>query len=241
VGGSLKDAGSGPTTNFVATESAGFFARRYREDGLVGGHIIQLGPGNELAALEALAAWPGGMHLGGGVDDGNARRWIDSGAEKVIVTSFLFEGSQLSEERLRRLSRVVGRSELVIDVSCRRVGDSWQVATNRWQTITETRVDQATLQLLAGYCSEFLIHAADVEGLCQGIDEPLVETLGRISPIPCTYAGGGRHLSDLQRVSELSGGRVDLTFGSALDLFGGKLVAYTDCVAFNRMQAQKAD
>jgi phosphoribosylformimino-5-aminoimidazole carboxamide ribotide isomerase len=241
VGGSLKDAGGGPVTNFVAAESAGYFAKRYRADGLHGGHVIQLGPGNEVAALEALAAWPQGLHLGGGVDDSNARRWLESGAEKVIVTSFLFEGSELSEERLRRLSEVVGRSELVIDVSCRRVGESWRVATNRWQTITETRVDRATLDRLAGYCSEFLIHAADVEGLCQGIDESLVETLGRISPIPCTYAGGGRHLADLQRVSDLSGGRVDLTFGSALDLFGGKLVAYADCVAFNRRQMQKLD
>jgi len=238
VGGTLKDSGEAPRTNFVAAESAGYFAERYRDDGLVGGHVIQLGQGNQQAAKEALAAWPFGLHLGGGVTPTNARQWLADGAEKVIVTSYLFDAGNLSQQRLAELSAVVGRGELVVDVSCRRVGDQWRVATDRWQTVTDTVVDRETLELLARYCSEFLIHAADVEGLCQGIDEALVLELGKISPIPCTYAGGGRHIADLERVAELSNGRVDLTYGSALDLFGGSLVKYADCVAFNRAHGQ---
>ena len=38
-----------------------------------------------------------------------------------------------------------------------------------------------------------------------------------------TYAGGARDLDDLARVRELGKGRVDLTIGSALDIFGGNL------------------
>ena len=66
-----------------------------------------------------------------------------------------------------------------------------------------------SLDLLSEYCSEFLIHAADVEGLCQGIDEQLVKSesrwtsvllystdvyaeLGQWVRIPTTYAGGAR-------------------------------------------------
>lgn len=94
-------------------------------------------------------------------------------------------------------------------------------------------LSKATLVRLAEYCSEFLVHAADVEGLCQGIDEELVARLAEWSPIPCTYAGGAKALSDLELVQTLSGGAVDLTFGSALDIFGGSGVKYVDCVAWN--------
>lgn len=83
------------------------------------------------------------------------------------------------------------------------------------------------------YCSEFLIHAADVEGLCQGIDQALVTKLGEWCSVGCTYAGGGKDISDLALVDTLSNGKVDLTFGSALDLFGGSGVKYADCVAWN--------
>lgn len=237
VGGSLTDAET-PTTNFVSDKDAGYFATLYRDDGLTGGHIIQLGPGNEAASRGALAAWPKGMQLGGGVNPDNAQSWLDAGASKVIVTSYLFENSEFSVGRLRKLSQVVPREELVLDLSCSKLGREWRVATNRWQTITNTRIDRATLDALAQYCSEFLIHAVDVEGLCEGIDHELVEWLGDISPIPCTYAGGGRAIEDLQRVAQLSRDRVDLTFGSALDLFGGTGVKYADCVAYNRRARQ---
>ena len=86
------------------------------------------------------------------------------------------------------------------------------------------------------YCSEFLIHAADNEGLQQGIDHDLVESLAQWCSIPVTYAGGGRNISDLELVEKLSGGKVDLTIGSALDIFGGSGVTFDECVAWNRQR-----
>jgi phosphoribosylformimino-5-aminoimidazole carboxamide ribotide isomerase len=234
VGGSLTDSGAGLRTNFVAQEGADHFVRRFRDDGLTGGHVIMLGPGNEAAARAALAAWPGGLHLGGGIDADNARRWLDAGAGKLIVTSWLFPEGAFSTARLKALARTVGRDRLVIDLSCRRRGDGWLVATDRWQTVTEFAVDAGNLDQLAERCGEFLVHAADVEGLCQGIDEELVALLGRSSPIPCTYAGGAKSIQDLALVEHLSHDRLDLTFGSALDIFGGTLVKYADCVAWNQ-------
>jgi phosphoribosylformimino-5-aminoimidazole carboxamide ribotide isomerase len=231
VGGTLTD--SGARENFVSDKPASWFAELYQRDGLLGRHVIQLGPGNEEAARNALGAYPKGLQLGGGIDASNARSWLDAGASQVIVTSYLFADGELSLDRLQRLAAVVDPSELVIDLSCRRTKEGWNVTTNRWQTITQTLVDRALMERLAEYCSEFLVHAADVEGLCQGIDEELVALLGRDSPLPCTYAGGARDLSDLERVGELSAGRVDLTFGSALDIFGGSGVKYADCVEHN--------
>jgi phosphoribosylformimino-5-aminoimidazole carboxamide ribotide isomerase len=239
VGGTLRDDGGAPRTNFVSEHDAAWYARRYREDGLVGGHVIRLGPGNDGAARSALAAWPEGLQIGGGIDDRNALAWLDAGASAVIVTSWLFVGSELSLDRVRTLSALVGRDRLVVDLSCRRQGDGYRVATDRWQTVTDTPVDGETLARLADHCAEFLVHAADVEGLRAGIDEELVTLLGAASPIPCTYAGGGRHIDDLARVAALSDGRVDLTYGSALDLFGGDGVRYADCVAWNRAHASE--
>jgi phosphoribosylformimino-5-aminoimidazole carboxamide ribotide isomerase len=76
----------------------------------------------------------------------------------------------------------------------------------------------------------------DVEGLCRGIDDELVRNLASWSPLPCTYAGGARSLTDVETVQQLGQGRVHLTIGSALDIFGGTGVRYSDCVAFNRRQ-----
>lgn len=234
VGGSLQDSGQGLRTNFVAEQGAEHFAARYRDDGLGGGHVIKLGPGNDEAARAALAAWPDGLHVGGGITGDNARSWIDAGAEKVIVTSWLFPEGRFAADRLQALVTAVGRERLVVDLSCRVRDDGWWVAMDRWQRITDTRISPAFLAEIAASCSEFLIHAADVEGLCRGIDEALVERLGQWSPLPCVYAGGGRSIDDLALVDRLSGGRVDLTFGSALDLFGGSGVRYADCLAWNR-------
>jgi phosphoribosylformimino-5-aminoimidazole carboxamide ribotide isomerase len=236
VGGSLRDAGPGPKVNFTAEHPAEWFAARYREDGLDGGHVIKLGPGNDDAARAALAAWPDGLHLGGAVTIDNAAAWIAAGAQKVIVTSWLFPGKRYAPERLEALARAIGRERLVVDLSCRLRDDRWFVATDRWQTVTAVEIGPALLAAMARHCSEFLVHAADVEGLCRGIDEALVIALGRWSPLPCVYAGGGKDLADLQRVALLSDGRVDLTYGSALDLFGGSGVRYADCVTWNRAQ-----
>lgn len=232
VGGSL-DTGN-LKTNFVSERDADYFAARYREDGLVGGHMILLGPGNEAQAELALSAYPGGLQLGGGVTRENARAWLDKGASHVIATSALFDGAELSMEKVKELSRLVGRERLVIDLSCRKTEHGYYVATNRWQTITRTAIERDLLEQLAEYADEFLIHAADVEGKCEGIDDELVSLLGEIAPIPTTYAGGARSIDDLERVARLSKSRVDLTIGSALDLFGGELIRYEDCVAFNK-------
>jgi len=234
VGGSL-DSGDELQTNFVADEAPAHFAEIYRNDDLRGGHVIKLGPGNDDAAREALAAYPDGLQIGGGITDENAADWLEFGATHVIATSFLFDREgRFQEENLARLLRETGWMQLVIDLSCRRTDDGLIVAMNLWQTPTVVSVTRETLDALADSCAEFLIHAADVEGKCGGIDEELVTMLGEWGKKPVTYAGGARSIADLERVHALSGGKVDLTIGSALDIFGGSLVKYADCVEFNR-------
>ena len=221
--------------NFVSERPADYFAGLYRDDRLSGGHVIMLGPGNEEVARAALAAYPGGLQVGGGITPENAGGWLEAGASHVIVTSFVFEGACFSAERLAAMVKAVGSTNLVIDLSCRGVpGGGWQVAMNRWRTLTDLEISLETLDRLAGSCAEFLVHAADVEGKCAGIDGELVALLGQWQGLPLTYAGGAYSMSDLERVDELSAGRVDLTIGSALDIFGGSGVSYADCVAWNR-------
>lgn len=180
VGGTLTDTDATLKTNFVATHSPAHFASLYRQHNLTGGHVIKLGPRNDEAATSAVSAWPRGLHVGGGINGDNAKEWLDKGAEKVIVTSWLFPGCKFSLERLEELSAKVGKENLVVDVSCRKRGDKWVVAMNRWQDMTDMEVNKQSLDLLAKYCSEFLIHAADVEGLCQGIDQELVASKYRL-------------------------------------------------------------
>lgn len=235
VGGSIDDSQPDSLrTNFVSDKPPAWFAQLYRRDDLRGGHVIKLGQGNDDAAREALAAWPGGLQIGGGITMDNAAEWIDAGASHVIVTSCLFREEQLDEDRLKRLGQAVGQSRLVIDLSCRRRGDDYFVVTDRWQTFTQLRVDADTLSQLAEHCDEFLIHGVDVEGLGQGIDKTLVRLIAKYSPIAATYAGGARSMNDLQLVTDLGEGRVHLTIGSALDILGGDGLRYKDAVAFNR-------
>jgi phosphoribosylformimino-5-aminoimidazole carboxamide ribotide isomerase len=235
VGGSLRDDGAAPTENFVSDKAPSWFAETFRDDQLTGGHVIKLGAGNDAAAREALAAWPGGLQIGGGISAGNAKDWLSAGASHVIVTSALFdaEGKFLSE-MLDGLVKAIGADKLVIDLSCRRTPDGWTVAMNRWQTLTDLDVTHATLDRLAPFCAEFLIHAADVEGLCRGIDAELVSLLGNWGKIPLTYAGGAATMDDVLLVESTGQGKVDVTVGSALDLFGGKGLFYKDLVAWNR-------
>ncbi|KAI1144543.1 Phosphoribosylformimino-5-aminoimidazole carboxamide ribotide isomerase [Hypoxylon sp. FL0543] len=244
VGGTLDSSTDELKTNYVSQHSAGYYARLYRDHGLEGAHVIMLGPGNEDAAKEALAAWPGHLQVGGGISDHNAALWMERGASKVIITSFLFPGGKFSQERLDAVLTALGgrKDHLVIDLSCRRRGDDkWFVAMNKWQTITDMEVNQEAIKSLEPYCSEFLIHAADNEGLQKGIDEKLVQSLAEWCSIPVTYAGGGRNLDDLELVKRLSDGKVDLTIGSALDCFGGTGVKFDDCVAWNAKQAGNDD
>ncbi len=236
IGGTLTDGDDTQTiTNHVSDRPAAEFAALYQRDGLVGGHVIILGSGSEDAARSALAAYPGGLQVGGGITASNAQSWLDAGASHVIVTSYLFENDALSPARLQSLTDTVGPDRLVIDLSCRRTaGGEYYVATNRWQMVTATRVDAALIQFLEPCCAEFLVHAADVEGRCEGIDEELVQRLGGWVSRPATYAGGARRLDDIALVERLSGGKIDLTIGSALDLFGGSLVRYKDAARFGR-------
>ncbi|KZZ88730.1 Phosphoribosylformimino-5-aminoimidazole carboxamide ribotide isomerase, eukaryotic [Ascosphaera apis ARSEF 7405] len=208
----------------------------YRDNNLTGGHVVMLCPGNDAAAKEALSTWPGGLHVAGGITDQNAKYWIDAGAEKVVITSYLFPEGKFSLERLQKILAALDgdKTKLVLDLSCRRKDDTWFVAMNRWQTITEMEVNQENIKMLEQYCSEFLIHAADVEGLQKGVDEELVARLADWCSIPVTYAGGGRNLQDLELVKKSSGGKVDLTIGSALDIFGGSGVTFAECVEWNK-------
>lgn len=234
VGGTLGDDPSKLRTNFVSERSAAWYAELYRRDGLNGGHVILLGPGNDSAAREALSAFPGGLHLGGGVSLDNARAWLDAGASHVIVTSWVFRDGRIDFDRVAALKKAVGRERLVLDLSCRRRDGGYWVVTDRWQKFTEVRINQESLARLGTECSEFLVHAADVEGLCRGVDFELIGMLAKWSPIPTTYAGGARSLADLEEVTRTGGGRIDLTIGSALDIFGGTGVRYDEVVEFNR-------
>jgi phosphoribosylformimino-5-aminoimidazole carboxamide ribotide isomerase len=211
----------------------------YRRDRLQGGHVILLGPGNETEARNALRAYPGGLQLGGGVTLANARDWLEAGASHVIVTSWVFHGGEMHQERFQELSRAIGRENLVLDLSCRKRNGAYVVVTDRWQKFTNLLISRENLEALSKWCAEFLVHAVDVEGLCQGIDQELVALLAKWSPIPATYAGGARSLADLETVTRLSEGRVDLTIGSALDIFGGTGVRYEDAVEFNRRAVER--
>jgi phosphoribosylformimino-5-aminoimidazole carboxamide ribotide isomerase len=234
VGGTLAATPSTPNTivNFTSERSSAVYARRYRADRLTGGHIIALGPGNQEAALAALKAFPGGMQMGGGITPENAGFFLDAGASHVIVTSYVFREGRVDYERLDYLVKTVGKERLVLDLSCRkRDGDYW-IVTDRWKNFTTVRLNRETLQEFAPYCDEFLVHAVDVEGKKAGVDTTLVEHLVG-SPIPITYAGGVTTWDDVERVQAIGDGKIDLTIGSALDLFGGNL-PYRDLVAWQR-------
>jgi len=233
VGGSLSDEGA--DENYVSDLPSSHFASMFAEDKLTDGHVIMLGPGNADAAREALAAWPGGLQVGGGINQENASEWIAAGASHVIVTSYLFDADgKFLEDRAKALAEKITPGRLVIDLSCRRYGGGWMVAMNRWQTLTNLAVTPETLDRLSEYCGQFLIHAADVEGKCGGIDGELVELLGRWRGRQMTYAGGVGSMADLERVQTLSDGHVDVTVGSALDIFGGTAIKYLDLVQWNK-------
>jgi phosphoribosylformimino-5-aminoimidazole carboxamide ribotide isomerase len=238
VGSSLGS--SGLRTNYVSERNAAWYAELYKRAGLTGGHVVMLGPGNLDEACAAIAAYPGGLQIGGGINVLNARNWLEGGASHVIITSWVFREGRLDGERLKELVRVIGKDRLVLDLSCRKRKDNYLVVTDRWQKFTELAISPDTLQKLAGSCAEFLIHAVDVEGLCRGIDRELVEKLGQWTPIPTTYAGGANSLMDLEEVTRLGGGKIDLTIGSALDIFGGTTVLFADVVKFNRRQMEKS-
>ena len=234
VGGTLGADSAQLKTNFVSERPASWFAELYKRDGLTGGHVIMLGPGNDAAALSALKAYPCGLQIGGGINSDNAPSWLDSGASHVIVTSWVFPNGRLDSERLRQISSLVGKERLILDLSCRRQGSDYVIVTNGWQKFTDLIITRQNLEMLSAWCAEFLVHAVDVEGLCRGIDKELVVKLAEWSPITATYAGGANSLADLEEVTKMGKERIHLTIGSALDIFGGTGVRYEDVIAFNR-------
>lgn len=230
VGGSLRDEAGEADENFVSEYDAAFYAAFYKERNITGGHIIMLNtPESEFfqatkaQALEALRVYPRGLQVGGGITAENAMEYIGAGASHVIVTSYVFQDGRIQYDHLKKIKELVGRDRLVLDLSCRIKNGSYYIVTDRWQKYTKVCINSNTLEELSAYCSEFLIHAVDVEGKAEGIENELVELLGEWSGIPITYAGGVHSYDDLWQLKELGGNRINVTIGSALDLFGGKL------------------
>lgn len=230
VGGSLRDEGNRAAANFSSELGAEYYADLYRKDGLKGGHVILLNPAGsdyyeatKRQAFAALAAYPGGLQIGGGINAENAEQFLDAGASHVIVTSYVFRGGVFHRENLEALVSAAGREHIVLDLSCRRRDGGYYVVTDRWQKFTEVKLSPEILDELSGYCDEFLIHGVDVEGRSAGMETELVKMLAGWDGIPVTYAGGIGSLEDLEQFRVVSGGKLDFTIGSALDLFGGKI------------------
>ena len=230
VGGSLKDAGDQAEENFVSEQDAAFFARLYQNKKLSGGHIILLNPPSsefyeqtKRQALSALRAYPGGLQIGGGITPENAGEYLEAGASHVIVTSYVFKDGKLHYDRLQEMVRAVSKNRLVLDLSCRKREGSYYIVTDRWQKYTDVLLNEETLHKLTGFCDEFLVHAVDVEGKANGIEAEVAALLGNSCEIPSTYAGGVHSYEDLEKLKLLGRNRVDVTIGSALDLFGGRM------------------
>jgi phosphoribosylformimino-5-aminoimidazole carboxamide ribotide isomerase len=230
VGSSLRDENDAARENFVAVQDAAFFAGLYREYRIKNGHIILLNPADspyydetKEQALQALRAYPGGLQVGGGITPDNADEFLDAGASHVIVTSYVFKDGQLRFDKLKNLVQKVGRERLVLDLSARKRNDGYYIVTDRWQKYTDVELTEETFDTLSAYCDEFLIHAVDVEGKANGIEEVLAAMLGSWGKLPVTYAGGVHNFEDLRKLKELGHGKVHVTIGSALDLFGGNM------------------
>ena len=230
VGSSLEDEGDQAQENFVSKRDADFFAEFYAKDGLKGGHVIMLNKqdspyyeATKQQALLALRTYPGGMQIGGGINADNAKEFLDAGATHVMVTSYVFADGRINYENLHKLVDAVGKEHIVLDISCRKLDDDYYIVTDRWQNFTKERITPELLDELSQYCDEFLIHATDVEGKCQGIEEELVQLLGAWGKIPMTYAGGISDYQDIEDIKELGQGKLNITIGSALDLFGGPM------------------
>lgn len=238
VGGSLKDEGNQAKENFVAEQDAAYFAEFYKKDKIRGGHIILLNPSDssyyketKRQALLALHTYPGGMQVGGGIHAENAQEFIEAGASHVIVTSYVFKDGKVNYNNLEKILAAVGKEHLVLDLSCRKKDGDYYIVTDRWQKFTEEKITPELLDKLKEYADEFLVHAVDVEGKASGIEVPLAEMLGDWGRIPITYAGGVGSFEDLKQLKEYGKGRLNVTIGSALDLFGGRM-AYKEVLQY---------
>ncbi|MCQ2498003.1 MAG: phosphoribosylformimino-5-aminoimidazole carboxamide ribotide isomerase [Lachnospiraceae bacterium] len=239
VGGTLSDYGNEAHENFVSKDGAAYFANMYKEYSLSGGHVIMLNSRDsdfyeqtKQEAIKALKAFPQGMHVGGGINPDNAQEFLDAGASHVIVTSYVFKDGQIDMQALENMVKAVGKEKLVLDLSCKLQDDKYLIVTDRWQKFTDVELNKAVLDDLSQYCDEFLVHAADVEGLSSGI-EPVLVSILRSSPIPVTYAGGIHSMDDIDLLRMLGESKVDFTIGSALDIFGGYM-KFDDVVNYSR-------
>ena len=230
LGGSLKDEANQAITNFASELGADYYAEKYKKDGLVGGHIILLNSktseyyeATKEQAFLALRTYPSGLQIGGGITAENAAEYIDAGASHVIVTSYVFKDGKVNYENLKKIYSSVGKEHLVLDLSCRFKDDGYYILTDRWQKFTNEKITYELLDELSSYCDEFLIHAVDVEGKSNGIEEQLVELLGNWGKITLTYAGGVHSFADLEKLYKLGNNKLNVTIGSALDLFGGDM------------------
>lgn len=230
VGGSVQDAGDRASENFVSDRSSAWYACFFQEKNLKNGHVILLNGADSpyfeatrAQALEALAAYPGGLQIGGGITAENAAAYLEAGASHVIVTSYVFRDGQISYENLHRLADAVGKDRIVLDLSCRKKDGFYYIVTDRWQKYTKVALSHEIFDELAQFCDEFLIHGVDVEGKQSGIEEGLIELLGSWNRIPITYAGGIRSMEDIEKIRRAGGGKIHFTVGSALDLYGGKM------------------
>ncbi|RUL57100.1 phosphoribosylformimino-5-aminoimidazole carboxamide ribotide isomerase [Lysinibacillus antri] len=231
VGSTLGHSDQEVVENFISEKDSSYYANMFKEDRLTGGHVIMLGSGNEEAALLALKTYPNGLQVGGGIVADNAKKYIDAGATHVIVTSYIFHDGKLDMERLHQLIEAVGKEHIVIDLSCRKRDGKWFVVTDKWTKFSDFEVNQESISYIEQFCDELLIHAVDVEGKRSGMQEELVRDLANWTSIPTTYAGGVRSLEDLQKFKDISNGKLHVTIGSALDIFGGNL-HYTDVVNY---------
>lgn len=228
VGSSLTDDSA--KENFISDKDSSYFADLYKENCLYGGHVIILNKAgtkeyeaSKDEAFKAFKAFPEGLQVGGGINDKNASEFLEAGASHVIVTSFLFEDGKLSERRMESLKDAVSKEKIVFDLSCKKIEDKYFVTTDRWQTVTKTEMNAKTLKKLEEYCDEFLIHAVDVEGKCNGPELDIIKELSKYDGNKVTYAGGIRSMDDVKAIDESSNGKIDFTIGSALDIFGGNL------------------
>lgn len=238
VGGSLKDEADSALDNFVSNLGGDFYADLYKRKGLKGGHIIILNPegsqyyeADVAQAKLALEAYSGGLQIGGGINTANASRFLDMGASHVIVTSYVFKDGLVNYDNLKEISRETGKERLVIDLSCRKRDGRYYVVTDRWQKFTDVVLDEDILDMFSEYCDEFLIHAVDVEGMAKGIEEELVSMLGSWGHCPMTYAGGVGNFNDLKKLKCLGQNNLDVTVGSALDIFGGNMI-FEEVISF---------
>ncbi len=237
VGGSLKDEGDFAKDNFISEKDGAYYGKLYKEAGLTGGHIIILNPKTSpyyeedvRQACLALKASDGTLQIGGGMNDENAAFFLEQGASHIIVTSFVFKDGKIHYDNLKKIYEITGKEHLVLDLSCRKKDGEYYIVTDRWQKFTDVKLTLPVLDELSAFCDEFLIHAVDVEGKSSGIEQELVKMLGQWEGIPITYAGGVSSFEDLNLLKKLGQNKIDVTIGSALDLFGG-------CLEFDKVRS----